>query len=162
MTLLTELSILGEPRTKKTSNQIHLTVLPNHLHGWLTATLQQRRSAGELTRAILSRVKVQPAKHFRDWQKSAPIIVEKEPPNGWPISERVWVQAEFYRTRRIGDLTGYLQALGDFLQHHKVIANDRQIVSWDGSRLAHDPQRPRVVARIYLPTDDPLSKGGST
>jgi len=52
--------------------------------------------------------------------------------------------AVFYRDRDIGDAVGYYQGLADLLQEARILVDDRQIVSWDGSRLAKDASRPRV------------------
>jgi len=65
-----------------------------------------------------------------------------------PIREPVSVRAIFYRDRNLGDLVGYQQALGDWLEAVQILANDRQIVSWDGTRLAVDRQRPRIEVEI--------------
>lgn len=43
-----------------------------------------------------------------------------------------------------GDLVGYLQGLADLLEKRGVVANDKWIQSWDGSRLAKDKANPRV------------------
>ncbi len=52
-----------------------------------------------------------------------------------PIAEPVHVQAMFWRDRRSGDLVGFQQALGDLLQDAGIIADDKLIESWDGTRL---------------------------
>lgn len=38
----------------------------------------------------------------------------------------------------------------DWLQRAGVLANDRQIASWDGSRLDKDASRPRVEVAIEV------------
>ena len=60
------------------------------------------------------------------------------------IERRVNVAATFYRDALRGDATGYYQALADLLQAAGIVANDVLCVSWDGSRLAKDAQRPRI------------------
>jgi len=60
----------------------------------------------------------------------------------------VEVTALVYREKAIGDLVGFLQAIGDVLEKGGVIENDRQIASWDGSRLLKDTDRPRVEVEI--------------
>lgn len=65
-----------------------------------------------------------------------------------PICEEVHVRAIFWRDARRGDLNGYMQALGDWLQDVQIIMNDRQIVSWDGTRLEKDAERPRIEVEI--------------
>ena len=52
--------------------------------------------------------------------------------------------AFFYRDARRGDAVGYYQGLADVLQELEIIPDDKQIVSWDGSRLFVDSARPRV------------------
>jgi hypothetical protein len=47
-------------------------------------------------------------------------------------------------SRQHGDALGYLQGLADLLEARQVIANDRFIATWDGSRLVHDGSTPRV------------------
>jgi len=66
-----------------------------------------------------------------------------------PIEVPVLVEARIYRARNLGDLSGYLDAIGDVLQTAGVVANDRQIQGWpmptDGALpLRLDPARPRV------------------
>lgn len=58
------------------------------------------------------------------------------------------VRATFYRDARRGDAVGYYQALADALQRAGVVANDAQLVAWDGSRLALDRLRPRVEVTV--------------
>lgn len=66
-----------------------------------------------------------------------------------PMEGAVLVEAIFYREANRGDLSGYLEAVGDLLQTAGVIGNDRQIQGWplpaDGRLpLRKDPQNPRV------------------
>ena len=56
----------------------------------------------------------------------------------------VHVKALFFREANVGDQNGYTQALGDLLERAGVIKNDRLIVSWDGTRLLKDAERPRI------------------
>ena len=65
-----------------------------------------------------------------------------------PIRDRVQICALFYRDRESGDLDNYEKGLGDWLQHVGIIGNDRQIASWDGSRLLKDAARPRIEIEI--------------
>lgn len=75
------------------------------------------------------------------------------------IDKPVAVAALFYRERDSGDLCGYLQALGDFLQEPRlkprrngagIIKDDSQIVSWDGSRLRKDADSPRIEVEVQV------------
>ena len=55
------------------------------------------------------------------------------------------LRAVFYRsTETTADLVNHLQALCDVLQAAEVVANDRQIRGFDGSRLGVDEANPRV------------------
>jgi hypothetical protein len=142
------ITIFGTPRTKKTSNEIHLTVHKKYVRGWvqgLAGKVAIGATPGELMRAILMKVKVQPSKLYRRWAKDAPSIAGGA---GFPVDCDCHVIATFYRERAIGDLTGYMQGLGDFLQERKFMKNDRLIVNWDGTRLDKDASRPRTEVII--------------
>lgn len=67
----------------------------------------------------------------------------------WPaIDYPVNCRALIYRHAATGDAVGYYQAIGDWLQLAGAVADDKHIVSWDGSRLWKDPQRPRVEVEL--------------
>ena len=59
------------------------------------------------------------------------------------ITEPVHVEANIFYNGKQPDLSGCLESIGDCLEGI-VWANDRQIVSWDGSRLHHDKENPRT------------------
>lgn len=163
-----DLTVLGPPRTKKTSNEIHLTVNKQYVVRWVRGL--QNLAAGELMRAILMKVKVQPNKRWRQWAKHAPIIMQPELPivmvEKKPVFESidcdVHITAVFYRERAAGDLLGYEQGLADLLEQRKVIVNDRQLVCWDGSKLDKDKERPRVELMLHRVGEDvpPETKNG--
>jgi len=77
---------------------------------------------------------------------------------GLPMVEPVSVRALIYRDRNAGDLTGFIQAIGDALQGGGsrkrskrvpcVLDDDSQIISWDGSRKLIDRENPRVELTI--------------
>ena len=78
-----------------------------------------------------------------------------------PLSAPVLVEAVVYREANRGDLSGYLDAIGDVLQTAGVVANDRQIVGWpmpsDGSLpLRIDRERPRIELVIHVLADDAI------
>ena len=58
------------------------------------------------------------------------------------------VRALVYRQRDVGDLDNYLTCIGDALQKAGVLANDKQIEGWDGSRKLIDRARPRVELHL--------------
>jgi hypothetical protein len=61
-----------------------------------------------------------------------------------PCTELVNCRALFYRDALRGDSCGYYQGLADFLEKRGVVANDRLITQWDGSRLLLDREHPRT------------------
>jgi len=56
--------------------------------------------------------------------------------------------AIFYRDADRGDAVGYYQALADSLEAAGVVADDKWIKQWDGSRLAKDASRPRIEVTL--------------
>lgn len=66
-----------------------------------------------------------------------------------PFRTPVLVEAVFFRERAVGDLAGFIQALGDVLEVGGVVANDRLIAGWPmprdgGLPLRKDADRPRI------------------
>lgn len=60
------------------------------------------------------------------------------------LGQPVLVSAQFYRRGSFsGDLINYQQALADVMEG-TLLANDRWIMGWDGSRLAVDRHAPRI------------------
>ena len=123
-------TIAGAPRTKKTHNNAHRTGAPCRCCG-------MRRG----------HLRVGPSPQYVAWAETFTAEVLRQR-LVLKLSGPLTVRALFYRDRAIGDLTGYLQALGDALQKAGVIENDRQILSWDGSRLLKDAAHPRVEVEI--------------
>ena len=129
-------TIFGPPRTKKTHSQI---VHIGKFH------------------------KLLPSKPYLEWfhlaLQQAPRIRRELAAQGahLPLAGAVEVTAVFYRQTCVGDLCGFLQALGDLLQASRlkpkrngagIIKDDAQIDSWDGSRRAKDAANPRIEVTI--------------
>jgi len=84
---------------------------------------------------------------YVSWEKSAieQIMFRKDWRDGiMPAKAPVWLRATFYRERRTGDLGNYLKALCDVVERAGLVANDRLIECFDGSRIAWDKDNPRV------------------
>lgn len=58
------------------------------------------------------------------------------------------LRALVYRDRNIGDLGNFLAAICDALERAGIVANDRLIGGFDGSRLLIDRERPRVEIEL--------------
>lgn len=96
-----------------------------------------------------------PSKPWSDWCKRvAPALERAMKAAGVPpISQPCNCSATFFREVATGDAVGFYQGLADVLEHGGVVANDRFIVSWDGSRLAKDRDRPRVEVTLTMLED---------
>ena len=120
-----KLTIYGAPRTKKN-------------HGYVAV-------AG-------GRKFHMPSKAWQKWEKTAEVFYggHRLGPHAWPypIDSPVNCCAFFYRDRNTGDAVGYYQGLADLLQKRGIVANDKWIVSWDGSRLRKDKDNPRVEVEL--------------
>lgn len=146
--------VLGPPRTKKTSNNI--INIP-----YFDKKTGKKRMMN----------KIMPSEAYQKWFEKAmgmvPDIKAFARREGieLPFKGAVWVKATFYLENAIqGDLTGYMQALGDWLQERQVdfkknppklkrdgagvITDDKMIASWDGSRVQIDRQDPRIEIEI--------------
>ena len=117
-----KLTILGAPRTKKTSQRI-----------------VRNKATG--------RMFVMSSTSSKGWEKSAILQLQaqwKQPAFAEPVNLR----AVFYRERATGDLSNFLSALCDALERGGVVANDRLICGFDGCRLDKDAANPRVELEV--------------
>lgn len=151
------LVIGGIPRTKKTSNSAFL--LKSFTKG------QPCPHCGKPIRQVVA-----PSKKWVEWVKTATVIMNGHTLHRLPMmvnGERILVthalpgdgrpavrlkaldiplnlEALIYRDANRGDLFGFLQGLGDFLQEWGVVANDVLIRTTDRTRLLKDQGRPRI------------------
>jgi hypothetical protein len=137
--VIARLVIVGAPRTKKNSQRV--------------------LRFGKFNKVV-------PSAAAMEWSDEAARQLREQWSGRAPIAGAVHVRAVFYREKNLGDLVGFMQALGDVLEQATppkkapkraprkppakagVIENDRQIVSWDGTRLSKDAARPRVELEI--------------
>jgi len=119
-----------------------------------------KKNHGRLVRAK-GRQFLLPSKTWQVWCDTAVIRLDRPPQLlGWEwaglgIVEDVLLPdqalncaAVFYRDARRGEAVGYYQGLADLLEKRRVITNDVQIVSWDGTRMSLDPSNPRTVVEL--------------
>lgn len=116
-----KLTIFGQPITKKNSQQIIM--------------------AGKRPCIIQS-------KAYRQYEKAAKEQLSFSislPALGGPIE----VKALYYlATTRMPDLVNLMGATADILENAGVIMDDKQILSWDGSRIMGKDKDPRVEIEI--------------
>lgn len=118
------LIVPGAPRTKKTHSRIF--------------------RAG---RGNSGRIRVMPSKVWTEWcERSVHELAEQKRKmrESFPLLADFNCTALFYRDARRGDAVGFYQGLADLLERSGIVADDVQIVSWDGSRLLKDAENPRV------------------
>jgi len=90
-----------------------------------------------------------PSKTYQQWEKQARWAARaqyKLP----PMEHDVHVEIHVFYKGPMPDLSGCLESCGDCLEGI-VWLNDKQIKSWDGSRLCHDIRNPRteVIVRRF-------------
>jgi len=110
------ISLPGAPRTKKTSQRVL---------------------------RFGKRNKIVPSKAFIAYQNACVAMLQAARVGCQPDAP-MQIRARFFRDKRTGDLLGYAQGIADVLQKAGVISDDKWLLSWDGSRLDHDPKNPRV------------------
>lgn len=86
--------------------------------------------------------KVLPSRAYKNWEKQARnFITEQMILNNilyrFPIETQISVKATIYFKGPRMDLSGAMESIGDCLEG-LIWKNDRQIESWDGSRLIRD------------------------
>lgn len=136
-----KLILPGSIRSKKNSKQI--IAVPSHKgkgnnkHFWTKMGWQ------------FCYMQIQPSNAYKKWEKEARISVLENAPLEMEIMEGpIHIEAHIYYKGHRPDLSGAMESVGDCLEGI-VWANDRQIESWDGSRLIHDLKNPRTEVFIY-------------
>lgn len=98
---------------------------------------------------VAGRNLILPSKAFRAYEKDA--LKQLMAWGNQFVPGFVWVRAEYWLPdkRWWPDLVGLMQGTGDILEKAGLIANDRNIVSWDGSKIVGiDKENPRT--EIYI------------
>lgn len=100
--------------------------------------------------------KVLPSKAYERWEEDARAIAKLElfhPDSDnfirEPLTEDLHVKITAYYKGPQPDLSGCLESVGDCLEG-LAWDNDRQIKSWDGSRVIHCKDFPRTEVEIIL------------
>lgn len=82
------------------------------------------------------------SKAYHQWEKGAHAELLRQ-----GLSEAfigpVHIKATFYHKGSRPDLHGAMESLADCIQGF-IIVDDRQIESWDGTRMVHDKDNPRT------------------
>ena len=85
-----------------------------------------------------------PSKAYMAWEKQARLsIMGQIPVRVKAFAGPVHVCAVVYYKGQRPDLSGAMESIGDCLEGI-IYENDRQIESWDGTRLFHDLKNPRT------------------
>jgi Holliday junction resolvase RusA-like endonuclease len=116
--------------------------------------ITKKNSSQFATNKATGRTFIVPSAPHKKWLKGALPQVQAQWQGG-PIGYPVQVEAQVWRERKTGDLINYLQALADLLQKANVLADDKWILSWDGSRMDKDAEDPRIEC-VITPLDCPF------
>lgn len=95
--------------------------------------------------------RVLPSKAYIEWEKKARSMVGWIYPEGF--SSPVSVNAQIYYKGQQPDLSGCLESIGDAMESC-LWSNDKNIYSWDGSRLHHDLKNPRTELTVEYKTTE--------
>lgn len=127
---------------------------------WSEAFVIEGRPATKKTSQRIVRNKktglpfILPSSKSKGWEQGAILQLKAQWKEPASITRPVAVRALVYRDRRVGDWTGYMQAIGDALERSGVIANDNLIRHWDNSRLLVDKARPRVELTVTVTEEE--------
>jgi len=92
------------------------------------------------------------SKQYRNYEKDCLWQIKEQYFMQPTIIEKVNLKVLYYMPdRRVPDLLNLLAATSDILEKAKVIENDREVVSLDGSRIMeHDKENPRAEVFIDI------------
>lgn len=186
----------GEPRTKKNSSNVFPMISMDGIQSLIKrlqwALTMDKGGHREAVKALMSEINfsIHPSDPFQEWFDLVYLyrssIQSQITAMGFklPLTGAVSIEATFYRSRLIGDWSGFTQALGDAIQAEQwkcgsckkktyvlagcphcpgkisgmtharkglgLIADDGQIVHWDGTRLDKDAAKPRIEFTIHI------------
>ena len=92
------------------------------------------------------------SKAYKKWEKIARVSAAIQYP-GEPMTCPVAVKALIFYKGQRPDLSGCLESVGDCCQG-LIWGDDKQIESWDGSRLAKDNANPRTEIEVVEYADE--------
>lgn len=91
--------------------------------------------------------KVLPSKAYEAWELQSRQYLMTQRTTAGLLTGPVSVRAHIYYKGPQPDLSGCLESIGDCCEG-LIWENDRQIISWDGSRLIHDVENPRTEITV--------------
>lgn len=95
--------------------------------------------------------KVLPSLAYEAWEKEArqAAMLQLRFRIGVPFTVPVHVKMIAYYKGNRPDLSGAMESVGDCLEGI-LYCDDKQIISWDGSRLFHDKINPRTEVEVSI------------
>ena len=143
-------------------HQIFLTVVARNRQNVIIPPRTKKNSSIPI-RLKNGRTVILPSSDFKKWEKAATqsmvlCLHEMKRVGLYLIDDYIGVQALIYRQINQGDVNGFTQAIGDWLESSGIIANDRQIDNWDGSQRLKDAVCPRIELCLTYLRPAPQSK----
>jgi len=105
-----------------------------------------------------------PSAAYKRWESAATksmilCLLEMRQHRLMDITDYCNVEAKIYRDRAVGDSNGFTQAIGDWLEESGILANDKQIESWNGTERLKDATCPRVeICLTFIRPAPPAKK----
>lgn len=90
-----------------------------------------------------------PSKAYQTWEKQARLSAAMQLRGFKATDKPVHVKVTVYYKGKQPDLSGCLESVGDCLEKY-LWRDDKQIMSWDGSRLHHDKDNPRTEVEMEI------------
>ena len=113
----------------------------NEIRFTLSGSIRSKKNSKQVIMAG-KRPMIIPSTAHKKWERRAREelwLYAKMPPLICPVH----IEALFFCKGVLPDLSGAMESLGDCLEGI-IYRNDKQIISWDGSRVYHDKVNPRV------------------
>lgn len=113
----------------------------------LPGSIRSKKNSKRVVMAGRRRM-VLPSKAYMAWEKQARAeAMVQHPPHACIAEGPVEVKVTAYIKGQMPDLSGVLESVGDALEG-LAWGDDRQIVSWDGSRVYRDVKNPRTIVEV--------------
>ena len=131
--------------------------------GYIPGTIRSLKNSRRLVYprlkgGVMTKPKFIPSKAYKKWEEQAlaslihQLQARKATGHRYPIDQPMWVKAYVVYSGNEPDLSNALEGVADVLQKAGIIADDKLIRSWDGSRKRH-------VSEVRRSDGSPASAG---
>lgn len=127
------------------------------LHITIPHAPRTKKNSGTITKRGRAWI-IRPSEAWLSWRDTVLMDLKHVWRAKYELDFDLNIQALFYRDAARGDAVGLYQGLADVLADLRVVADDKYLVTWDGSRLLLDRACPRTEVYLWAYSPAPIGE----